>query len=576
MEYKNETKQCQNCRKDFTIEPDDFAFYETMKVPPPTFCFGCRTQRRYLFRNERELYKRKCDATGQQILSMYSESSDYKVYDKEYWWSDKWDAIEYGQDYNFDKPFFEQCENLFSSVPALALSNRNPVNSDYCNFASGNKDCYLLTAGGFNERVLYSNRPMYSKESLDGYIIEKCELCYECLYCQGCYHLFFSKDCESCVDGAFLYNCRGCVNCFGCTNLRNKQYCLFNKQYTKEEYQEKIKQFDLGGFKALCAFKTKIADEVLKNNIHKFAETINCTNSSGDHIRNAKNCHWCFDMGGDKNENCKFIAWGGFVEKDSYDTGPGAGYGGELIYETIDTVSVSRLLSCVTADYCSDLSYCINCYNSEHLFGCINLRSKKYCILNKQYTKEEYEALVPKIIQHMNDMPYIDKKGGVYKYGEFFPAELSPFAYNETIAQEYFPLGKEQAIEQGYDWKEPEEKNYKIDLKSEDLPDHIKDINDDIVGKVIECSHKGKCNHQCTTAFKIIKEELQFYRKMNLPLARLCPNCRHYERLKQRNPLKLWHRKCMKPGCENEFETSYASDRPEIVYCEKCYNEEVA
>lgn len=174
----------------------------------------------------------------------------------------------------------------------------------------------------------------------------------------------------------------------------------------------------------------------------------------------------------------------------------------------------------------------------------------------------------------MNDMPYIDSKGRVYKYGEFFPSELSPFCYNETIAQEYFPLTKEQALEQGYKWKDKEERNYSIDIKNEDIPDDINNVNDDIISKVIECQHKD-CNHQCTEAFKIIPEELQFYKRMNLPIPHLCPNCRHYERLSQRNPLKLWHRRCMKEGCNNEFETSYAPERPEIVYCEKCYQKEV-
>jgi hypothetical protein len=32
-----ETKICQNCKKNFIIEPDDFGFYEKIKVPPPTF-----------------------------------------------------------------------------------------------------------------------------------------------------------------------------------------------------------------------------------------------------------------------------------------------------------------------------------------------------------------------------------------------------------------------------------------------------------------------------------------------------------------------------------------------------------
>jgi hypothetical protein len=175
----------------------------------------------------------------------------------------------------------------------------------------------------------------------------------------------------------------------------------------------------------------------------------------------------------------------------------------------------------------------------------------------------------------MNDMPYIDSKGRVYKYGEFFPMELSPFAYNETIAQEYFPLTKKEASEQGYKWKDREERKYTIDIKNEDIPDNIKEVDESILGKVIECSNKGNEQTQCTEAFKIIPNELQFYQRMNLPLPRFCPNCRHYNRLKQRNPLKLWHRTCMKEGCTNTFETSYAPERPEIVYCEGCYQREV-
>lgn len=272
--------------------------------------------------------------------------------------------------------------------------------------------------------------------------------------------------------------------------------------------------------------------------------------------------------------------------KDSYDN-----YGmpkAERVYETIAIGFESN----ENADYyfsyfirnSARVYYSYNCISCYDIFGCVGLRNKQFCILNKQYTKEQYEELVPKIIEHMNVMPYVGKKGRVYKYGEFFPAELSPFGYNETIAQEYYPLTKEQAVEQGYHWKDQEEKKYQIDTLSENLPDHINDVLDDIVGKVIECAHKGECNEQCTKAFKLIPQELQFYKKMNLPLPRLCHNCRHYERLARKNPLKLWHRQCMcdksnhghDGKCPNEFETSYAPDRPEIIYCEQCYNSEVA
>ena len=247
----------------------------------------------------------------------------------------------------------------------------------------------------------------------------------------------------------------------------------------------------------------------------------------------------------------------------------------ELCYDYIGYWKINNVIFSNTIGDSNNIMYSDFCSTSSNLFACIGLRSKQYCILNKQYTKEEYEELVPKIIKHMNDMPYIDAKGRIYKYGEFFPPELSPFCYNETIAQEYFPLTKEEALNQGYKWKEKEERSYQIDIQNKDIPNDIKEVNNEIIAKVIECEHKGTCNEQCTEAFKIIPDELSFYQRMNLPIPHLCPNCRHYNRLKQRNPLKLWYRKCMKPNCPNEFETSYAPDRLEIVYCERCYQQEV-
>ncbi len=285
--------------------------------------------------------------------------------------------------------------------------------------------------------------------------------------------------------------------------------------------------------------------------------------------------------------------------KDSMDTDYGDN--GSIFYETLSAGEdgAFKTMFCMIVWGGVETYYSQHSFNSSSLFACIGLRNKSYCILNKQYTKEEYETLVPKIIKHMNDMPYIDKKGRVYKYGEFFPPELSPFSYNETIAQEYFPLTKEEAINQGYSWKDPEPRNYQITLKTPDLPDHIKDVKDSILNDIIQCAHQlggetAKCNEQCTQAFRVIPQELDFLRKMNLPLPRLCPNCRHYQRIKQRNPLKLWHRRCQcnnqdtrnkyqntiehehkDQPCPNEFETTYAPERPEIVYCEKCYLKEV-
>src|SRR3989338_1389539 len=114
MENKSENRICQNCKNSFSIEPEDFNFYEKIDVPPPTFCPECRTQRRLTWRNEMSLYKRKCSVPGhdEEIISIYSQDKSLIVYDHDYWWSDKWDPLEYGRDFNFSKSFFQQWKEL--------------------------------------------------------------------------------------------------------------------------------------------------------------------------------------------------------------------------------------------------------------------------------------------------------------------------------------------------------------------------------------------------------------------------------------------------------------------------------
>ena len=96
---------------------------------------------------------------------------------------------------------------------------------------------------------------------------------------------------------------------------------------------------------------------------------------------------------------------------------------------------------------------------------------------------------------------------------------------------------------------------------------------DDILQEIIGCAHEEKCNDNCTKAFRIVPNELQIYKQLKIPLPILCPNCRHYRRLSKKNPIQLWDRKCDK--CGVSIKTSYSPDRPEIVYCESCYNNEI-
>ncbi|MBI2888873.1 MAG: hypothetical protein HYY10_03035 [Candidatus Liptonbacteria bacterium] len=589
-----EKKTCQNCKAQFIIEPEDFVFYEKIKVPPPTFCWRCRMQRRNTWRNERSLYKRKCDAPGhtESIISAYAPEVPCVIYDQKEWWTDSWDSLAYGTFYDFSKTFFAQFDTLLHTVPLPAVANVNPVNSDYCNAADSNKNCYLSFAAGFDENVAYSNKIGFSKDCLDCYMVSKLELCYEDVNCHESYRMLWSVNSKNCRDSFFLYNCKNCSNCFGCANLISKSYHIWNKPYSKEEYMKQLASFDFATREGIVVFKERFLKEIVANAVHKYSNILNSPHCTGDNINNSKNTRVSFDVLSDA-EDAKFLQHS-FWLKDSYDC-MGA-YKYEMSYESVDVNVGNGNIGTVVTYNASNNHYTSHCHGCSNIFGCVGLRNKEYCILNRQYSKEEYEELVPQIVKHMNEAPYTDSSGRKYGYGEFFPAELSPWAYNEAIAQEYFPLNEKEAAAKGFRWRKSEERHYAATLLADKVPSRIGDVADSVLNEVIECAHKGKCNEQCTTAFKVIEQELQLYRKLNLPLPDLCPNCRHYARLAQRNPLMLWDRRCMcsaaqtdaekyvniakhshgENPCPNEFETSYAPERPEIVYCEQCYQSEVS
>jgi len=570
MIVKSETKNCQNCENQFVIEPDDFVFYEKMKVPPPTFCWQCRLVRRLSWRNERTLYKRKCDATGKDMVTMFAPEQPLVVYEREYWWSDKWDQLASGRDYDFSKPFFQQFRELLKRAPLVNLANSNIVNGEYGNHNTDGKNYHLVYASYKSEDLAYCSGAIDCKNSLDLYKVGSLTQCYDDVLCGDCNRVFFSYDSDDSVNSAFLQACKNVIDCLGCINLRNKSHAIFNKVYSKEEYVKERAKYDFGSYKELTDFRKQFAEFIAKHpRRHGFV--FKSVNTVGDNVLNCKNVYMGFDLFG-KIEDSKYVLHG-FEAQNVYDT---YGFGGNMnnSYEVVDSgIDATRNLFAIFTHSSQNTHYTYICQTSKDLFGCIGLRSKQYCILNKQYTKEEYEALVPKIIQHMNDMPYTDKKGRVYAYGEFFPVELSPFAYNETIAQEYFPKLESEVLESGYRWRAPDAKQHTITLQPADLPDHIKDVQDTILNEVIACEHASNCNEQCMSAFKITSSELQFYRAMNLALPRLCSNCRHYARLARRTPFMLWDRTCSK--CQKPVKTSYAPERPEIIYCEQCYQQEV-
>jgi len=432
---------------------------------------------------------------------------------------------------------------------------------------------------------MYGSEIQKSKDCVDNTMIDQCEQSYGNVNCQKCYKTFFSTDCIESSDIYFSFDLIGCMNCFGCVGLRNKNYYIFNEAFTKGNYQEKVKKVFNGNYSDISKIESKVKEIYLKTS-RRYMHGRQNVNASGDYIYNSKNVKNSYIA--TEAQNCKYCMWLLVpTVKDCWDY---TEYGdkAEQIYETTTAAkNVSKIkFSNMIAKNSMNVEYSYSCQNVQNIFGCSGLKNKQYCILNKQYTKEKYEKLVKKIKKHMNNMSYVDSLGRVYKYGEFFPPEIAPYAYNQTNTQEFFPLGKKDIEDLGYRFEEIANKNYTPTMTKINLPDCVKDVPDSFINEIIECGEwgdeKSKMNN-CTKVFRITKNELNFYKKHNIPLPRKCPNCRHYNRIKRRNSITLWYRQCMcdksnhdhTNRCPNEFETSYALDRPEIVYCEACYQKEV-
>ncbi|MEK7583584.1 MAG: hypothetical protein AAB483_04255 [Patescibacteria group bacterium] len=542
------SKLCANCHRAFHIYADDRLFLEQMKLPDPTFCSECRLQRRLAFRNERSLYKRACDLCKQEIISMFSPHRDYTVYCPSCFHSDRWDPLEYGREYDWDRPFFEQWLSLHRTIPHLSLLQENVVESPWINYETDAKHCYLNVGGAQNEDSAYNQYALKSRDSFDNYWLMQGDYCYESILCERGYKVWFSTLCHDSRETYFSYDCRNCSNIIGCTGLRNQQYVIFNNQVSKEEFEQYLVKY---------AFSSHENIQKLKHEVAKFRHgqpqramfIERSVYSSGNFLKDSKQCFQC--VATEKTEDARY---GMFLleVRDAMDTT--SVWEGEKLYEFMGGAqqlskvffSTGILRGGRNIEYSDMLFNCSNC------FGCVNLKNQKYCILNKQYSRDEYDEEISKIKFHMSKTPYIDTKGIMYKYGEFFPPELSPFEYHETVANEYFPL-EEQVV--------PRSSLHQI--SDYQIPDDIRNVDDDILEKVLQCEISKK-------PYRITPMELAFYRRFGLPIPRRAPFERHHQRLAFiNNHRHLYNAKCF--SCNTEIHSAFLPSEFPHVLCEPCY-----
>lgn len=77
----------------------------------------------------------------------------------------------------------------------------------------------------------------------------------------------------------------------------------------------------------------------------------------------------------------------------------------------------------------------------------------------------------------------------------------------------------------------------------------------------------------CGKEFIVISAEKKFYEQKELPLPDHCPACRHRQRMALRSERQLYKRTCDK--CKESMLSVYPKEAPYVVYCHKCFWENI-
>jgi hypothetical protein len=553
MSQNQENRICEHCGKDFSITEGELSMYEKVGIELPTICFFCRIKQLLSFWWFGKFRKGKSDLSGEGLITVLPEKNRYPIYSLHEWHSDKWDAMDYRQEYDSSRSFFEQLQGIQEKVPHPHQNGAKNIGCDWCDDVWNSKNCYLSRSIMNCENLYYSYRNLQVKNSIDMIVCFNSETCFDSVNCYNSYKLFYSQNSKDCIDSCFLTDCRNCQSCFMCWNLRGKSYCIENKQYTKKEYLEKISSFQLDSFNSVQNFKKRFKEINKFETVHRENFNLKVYNSDGNFLLNDKNCHNCNTIS--DSEDCYNCVRNGWL-KSNIDVCGGMylELSGNCCLCQPNGYSL-KYSSWSSARYSEYIDMCIDC---ENCFGCVGLKKKKYCIFNKQYSKEEYEKLKEEIISDM-------KKRG--EYGKFLPYSMSAGPFNFSTSFLYFPeTEKEDILKLGGYWEDINE-NHIEGMPTSELPDSINDISEEICNKALICPKTG-------WRFNIAVNELNFYKQNNIPLPRYHFDVRIKDNMKFTTVLQAFPYNCC--FCNKEINAYYPLEwEYQKIACEECYKQNI-
>jgi len=349
--------------------------------------------------------------------------------------------LKFGQDFDYSISFFENLQRLMRNVSwPSRISYMNNENCDYADMICGIKNVYLSSNVTFgSENVCYSfsiknnSRNIFNSVSVWNY----CDNIYMSAWVTNSYNIFYSDYINNCSDTWFSSNMVWCRECLFCNDLDNMSYCIYNKQYSPNEFAVE-KQKILSQKKNFMEYYQKL-NKVWKN--------INSSNCKWWVIIQSENIQeWYFVNQIKNGKNLIMVWWKDACEemyncfqcaskKENYNYGAMASWWWDHLVTNYSVEWSYMYYNCLM-EWCS---YCL---------GCVWLKNKQFCILNKEYTKEDRFELANQIFEKMD---------AEWTLWAFFPASMNPFYFNDTAA--YLiddSFTKEEVTKEWYLWRDEE------------------------------------------------------------------------------------------------------------------------
>ncbi|MFH1315042.1 MAG: hypothetical protein ABIH67_01465 [Candidatus Uhrbacteria bacterium] len=553
-------RTCELTGEKWIMDEEEISWYKKFNVPPADLSPTERRRQLWGFNAGLYIWWNKHALTGAKMLSYIHPDNPIKAIPDKEWHAEDWGS-KHSAEINNEKTIFEQVRELLHRIPLPAIRLFGEVTNTIGASIISAEDSFMVFGGVSKcKRCRYGYLVESNEDVLDSYRARSCQDCFAVNQCEKMYNCSYVLNCSDCLNSSFLFDCRNCESCFCSSNLRNAKYVFYNQKFSEEEYKKKMAEIDLSCHGIFEEYHQKFHQLLEQEAVWPENFNLACQDSTGEYLRNCLRCEDCFSIG--EATNCYKSQ---MSQKGSEYCAYCSGFSGtsESYFAAGVTNSARIKFSTSVADS-MNLEYCHSCYNCQDCFACVGLKNKRFNILNREYSEDEYWSLVDRIKLSMLEQG---------SYGRFFPGDFSPSGF--IFASDLFFDMTEQELKyfqapvfdsaRGAVISQTDQDGQQS-LEISDIPDCLVDVQPEkIIGKPI-------IDRQINRQFSIQSADLAFYRKHQLPL----PKKHFFSRVRELTRLSNTFT-TKQESCSNCNASIQVAENPTFknrkIYCKKCYLE---